>query len=66
LTVDYRLAGGTGGNAFFITDGSGSVVGPTAATTGSGTANITVANNSGGGSGGNMPPFVVLNHIIKT
>lgn len=27
---------------------------------------ITINNNVSGGSGGNMPPFVVLNHIIKT
>lgn len=63
-TVGYYLAGGSGGNNFRITDGSGSYVGPVAAGTDSKTTGISVGNQ-GSGVGDNMPPFAVLNYIIK-
>ena len=66
--IDYRLAGGTGANYAFITDGSGTVVGPVTTTSGGVSANHTHAITSEGGGARHavVTPFVVLSYIIKT
>lgn len=64
-SAPYHLAGGSGGNNFRITDGSGSFVGAVDANSNTRTTGITV-NQEGTGQGGNMPPFVVVTYIIKT
>ena len=69
--ADYRLAGGTAANYWFITDGSGTVVGPVSL--GSGGANSRHqhpftggAHNQLQGANANVQPSVVLNYIIRT
>ena len=57
----YLANAAAGGGVFGLSSGVGSVLDVP-----NGTANITVQNNASGGSGGNMPPFVVLNYLIKT
>ena len=56
----YLANAAAGGGVFGLSSGVGSILDVP-----NSTANITVQNNVGGGSGGNMPPFLVTNYIIK-
>ena len=56
----YLANAASGGGVFGLSSGVGSILDVP-----NSTANITVQNNVGGGSGGNMPPFLVTNYIIK-
>lgn len=66
--IDYRLAGGSGANYAFITDGSGTVVGPVTTTSGGVSVNHThaITPEGGGARHAVVNPFVVLSYIIKT
>ena len=75
--ADYRLAGGSGANYWFISDGSGAVVGPVTSTSGGASArhqhafttgahSVTAQGTGDANGGANMQPYIVTNYLIKT
>ena len=62
---DERIATHSHPVTQFLLNAAGAAVGYAGGPNGLGTATAT-NNNTGGGTGGNMPPFIVTNYLIKT